>query len=224
MKCQQKFIIVPMSPGDKTYRFEGRGPCVAGGAAHNYASSHGRGDSVIKGLADPTPEAEVHDGWLLVALELLDHKVQSGHDIGIRRSGESVVIGEVVEDLNPDDLHVLGNTEVIGANGTGHVSAVAVVVVVVGDNPRDRIRHELGALGGTTAELDMLFVDSSINDVSNHTLAAGGVVELVLVRASGRELGAARDSAQAPGGIVLRLDGDVAVELNRLNGVHLHNC
>jgi len=202
--------------GDKSWRFS-----VSSSATDEHTGPHSGRNSVIERIARITAETEVHHRRLLVSLEFLDHVFQRGHNIGVRRSSKGMAPWKVVEDLDADDLDVLGDAEVIGADCSGTMSSMALVVIIVSNDARDRVCHKLGALGGTAAELDMLVVDPGVNDIGDDALAVGIVVELVLVGASGRELSPAGDTTEAPGSVILRLDGHMAVELDWLNRIDL---
>jgi len=67
----------------------------------------------------------------------------------------------------------------------------------------------------------MIGVDTGVDDIGDDSLSAGGVVPFVPVRAVRRELGAAGDASKTPRSVVLRLDGDMAVQLDRFNRIDL---
>jgi hypothetical protein len=63
------------------------GASVSSSATDEHTGPHSGRNSVIERIARTTTETEAHHRRLLVSLELLDHVVQRGHDIGVSSKG-----------------------------------------------------------------------------------------------------------------------------------------
>lgn len=160
-------------------------------------------DGGVESLGLATTKRHVGDG----ALEALALAVLGSLDL-LKVLGGSVLntlddvghgAGAVgAEDLDGVDVGLLGHTVLLTGDGTRAVSAVAVTVdilVAAGDG--------LTPLG-TALEVDVLGVDTSVNDIGVNTLTALGSVQ-VLVEGTEVEGVTVRDTGKTPGGLLLGL-------------------
>jgi len=113
------------------------------------------------------------------------------------------------QDLDTDQLDLLGNTVLGTTDGTGNVGAVSVLVNVGG------ARDEVGASGGTATKVSVGGVDTSVNNVGGDSLTSGIVVEVVGVDVQ-VALGDARKTPRWRGGLRSR-EGDDGILLDVLD-------
>lgn len=107
------------------------------------------------------------------------------------------------EDLDSEELGLLGYTVGLGSNGTSAVSAVAVAISV------RTIASVVGEESSTTLELRVSGRDTSVDDVHTGTRSSRGVVGV----GSGSRVGV-RNAAKTPGsrrlsGVRLLLEGSL---------------
>ena len=113
-----------------------------------------------------------------------------GHGTGATRA----------KDLDGNELSLLGDTVLARANGTGTVSAVAVAVLV-----DVVLRHGLTP-SSTALELNVVDVDTSVNDVGGNTLTTVTLVDVLVEGAQAKTL-AVRDTSQTPRSSLLDIVG-----------------
>lgn len=160
-------------------------------------------DGSVKSRGLATTKRHVGDGALealsLAVLGLL-------HGLLVRDGGELDALDDIghgagsvgSEHLDGVDVGLLGDTVLLTSNGTRAVSAVAIAVLVLVAG-----RDGLSPLG-TTLEVDVLNVGTSVNDVGINTLTTLSGVE-VLVEGAEVEGISVRDTSKTPRGLLLSL-------------------
>lgn len=195
--------------GDGLVRCRGRGVTgvlvlVARGDGEVQPRLHGGVDGEVERGGLAAAEGHVGGG----ALEPLAGLALGVHPGGILDALEDVGHGPGAvgaEDLDGEEVGVLGDTVVGGGDGAGAVSAVAVAVDVL------VVQRDGLAPGGAAAELLVVDVDARVDDVGVDA-GTGVVVVQVLVEVAEVEGLAVGDTGEAPGGAVLGVVGE---------GVHL---
>ena len=157
---------------------------VASSDANEKASLHGARDRRIGGLGEWSIQAQVREGGTQLALgrRVLDRPVEARQHVA--QAAHAVL----VQDLDGDEVGLLGDAEGARADGARHVRAVPGQVVV------DTVLGEVGAELGPALELKMRRVDARVNDVGDGT-GAGRIIEGVDAVIGGLALG---DARQAP--------------------------
>lgn len=158
------------------------------------------GGGVVQSAGGATTQRHVDHSAL--ALVDRDNPVQGSNNARSRTAAISS------QDLDTNQLDLLGNSVGVTTNGTGDVGAVAVLVSVGG------ALDKVGAHLGTATKVSVSSVDTSVNDVGSD--ASTGSVR-VLVRGLGvGQSTALADTAKTPGG------GRGLSGLNRDDGVLLN--
>lgn len=142
---------------------------VSGSNGNVDVSVEGGEDCLVDGVcgARETPR-HAHDGTDeaglgLALLVVVEYPVHSGDGVG---RGTGTVI---TENLDSNDVGILGNAKLGSSSGTGNVGTVTIAV--------SSSVSERKALGGTTAEDGMRDTDTSIDDVDIDTGTKLGIVE-----------------------------------------------
>lgn len=179
---------------------------VTGGDNDGDVGTEKATDGIVQGAGGTTTKRHVDDG--LLALVDADDPVKSSND---SRSGTRAL---TVEDLDTDEVDLLGNTVGVSSDGTSDVGTVTVLVGV------GRALDEVVAHLGTAAKVDMGGVDTSINNVGGHTSSSRVGI---FVRRSLGDTTALGDTGETPGGgrLLGADDGDDRVLLDIVNLVVL---
>lgn len=179
---------------------------VTGGDNDRDVGTEKAANGIVQGAGGTTTKRHVDDG--LLALVDADDPVKSSDD---SRGGTRTL---TVEDLDTDEVDLLGNTVGVSSDGTGDVGTVTVLVGV------GRALDEVVAHLGTAAKVDMGGVDTSINNVGGHT-SSGRVG--ILVRGTLGDTTALGDTGETPGGgrLLGADDGDDRVLLDIIDLVVL---
>lgn len=175
---------------------------VTGSDGKEEAGIDNTSSSIVDGLGEATAKGHVDDDALRAVLlsSVLDGEVHTTDDTG----GSARSVG--VEDLDGEELSLLGDTVGLGADGAGNVGAVAITVsvVIVGE-----VLEPLGA----ALEFGVLGVNTGVDNVG-----AGALTGAVVVGVGGAAGLLAGKTGNAPGSVglsgVLLDDG---VLLNVLN-------
>lgn len=188
---------------------------VTGGDGKVKTSSNSSCNVVVQGTGLATSEGHVGDGALVLlalllgeSLVLLDSIVDTSNDVGHGTGSVGA------QDLDGDNVGLLGDTIGSTGNGSSAVSTVAVVIcigVVGGDG--------LAPLG-STLEFVVFNVDTSVDDKDGDAISSVGVV-LVLVEGAEGQCFAVGDTGETPGGASLDLDVGSINKLVALNVVDL---
>lgn len=191
---------------------------VTGGDGKVKTSSNSSCNVVVQGTGLATSEGHVGDGTLVLlalllgeSLVLLDGIVDTSNDVGHGAGSVGA------QDLDGDNVGLLGDTIGSAGNGSGAVSTVAVVIcirVVGGDG--------LTPLG-SALELVVFSVDTGVDDKDSDALSSVGVV-LVLVEGAEGQCFAVGDTGETPGGAGLDLDVGSINKLVALNVVDLKDA
>lgn len=179
---------------------------VTGGDNDGDVGAEKAADGIVQGAGGTTTKRHVDDG--LLALVDADDPVKSSDD---SRGGTRAL---TVENLDTDEVDLLGNTVGVSSDGTGDVGTVTVLISV--GRALDKVVTHLG----TAAKVDMGGVDTSVNNVGGHT-SSGRVG--ILVRGTLGDTAALGDTGKTPGwGRLLGADdGDDRVLLDVINLVEL---
>ena len=152
---------------------------VTGSESEVHVRVDGSVDGIIQSQRLATTQRHLCDGSLVPCLssgsvfslgcsELSGSLFNSPHNTANDISHGTTSVG--TQDLDGNEVDSLGNTVLAGTNGTGAVGPVTVPVVV------DVILWDGLSPGGTTLELDVVHVDTSIDDVDVDALATGRIV------------------------------------------------
>ena len=152
---------------------------VTGSDGEVHARLDGLVDGVVQSQGLSTTQRHVGDGTLMPSLSgssvlsLCSGELVSGLFSSPQNATNDVSHGTTsvgAQDLDGDEVDGLRNTVLPRTNGTGAVGPVTVSVFV------DVILRDSLAPGGATFELDVIDVDTGVDDVNVDTLAAGRVV------------------------------------------------
>ena len=189
----------------------GVGIVITGGNSEVDAGINGSIDSGIKSWRLATAQAHVGSGSLeALVLAVLGR----GHLGGVRLSGILNTLDDVghgagavgAENLDSNNIGLLGYTVLLASDSARAVSAVAVAILV-------RIVGWDGlAPGGTTLKVNVGDVGAGVNDVHIDTLTAVCRVQ-ILVECAEVERLAVRDTGETPRSVLLRLWGLQSVDL-----------
>ena len=150
--------------------------------------------TLIESFGSSTTDGHVGDGSLVLGVLaglLVGHRFGSGFG-SPGDTGDDVGHGtgaSRTEDLDGDDVGALGDTVLGGGDRAGDVRTVTVEILV-------------GVLGdgftplGATLELDVVDVDSGVDNVGVDAFSGDGVVIVAIVSSEGERL-AVRDSSES---------------------------
>ena len=135
-------------------------------------------DGAVERRGEAAAQGHVHDGLAADALllDVLNDPLHAVNDTTVA----AVAIG--VEDLDSDNLGVLGDSKGGARDGAGDVATVAVLIGVldrsahkkdirVGPLVTYNVVDKVGAPGGTVAKLRVGGQDARVEDVGGNTLA-----------------------------------------------------
>jgi hypothetical protein len=115
------------------------------------------------------------------------------------------------QDLDSDGVSLLGNTITLSGDGTSAVRTVTVTIFI-----RVTVRDS-GTPFGTTIKVDVLDINTGIDDIDLDTLTTLGFI-VILAESTKVEGFAVGDTGQTPGSIALQFTGiDYSVPLNVSN-------
>lgn len=174
------------------------GVVISGGDSKVDASFNSSVNGLVKDGGLSTTERHVGSAALETLLALLglglmslSGKFDTLDDIG---HGAGAV---GAEDLDSNDVCLLGDTILLASDGARAVGAVSIsilVLVAVGDG---------GAPGGTALEINVLNVGAGIDDIDVDTFTTISVVEVLVEGAEGEAV-TVRDTGEAPWGVLLK--------------------
>jgi len=167
------------------------------------AHPHGSVDSGVEGLGLATTKGHVGDGALealsLACLGKLDLTLVG--EGGVLDSLDNIGHGAGSvgsEYLDGMDVSLLGDTILLASDSAGTVGAmtIAILISVVG-------RDSLAPLGATF-KVDVVDVDTSVDDIGIDTLAAVSAVKILIECSKVKSL-SVRETSKTPGGMLLRV-------------------
>lgn len=157
------------------------------------------GGGVVDSLGEATAQRHVGNSAVgaLAGSGILGNELDTGDDTAVG-AGTTVV-----EDLDGEELGLLGDTEGQTADGAGNVGTVALAIGIA---VISKVLEPLGA----ALELGVLNVNASVDDIGTGALASGLVEGVGGATGLGR-----RDTGKTPRSILLgSLDGDDGILLN----------